>query len=161
MPKYVYCPQCCKELVSQERGGRERSLCPDSACGFVHWDNPLPVVAALVEFEGNIILVRNVGWPETWFGLVTGFLERDETPEAGVLRELQEELSLNGEIVSRIGVYAFPMRNELIVAYHVRATGSIHLGEELEAYKAIPPEKLKAWPMGTGEAVRDWLASRQ
>jgi ADP-ribose pyrophosphatase YjhB (NUDIX family) len=126
----------------------------------VFWDNPLPVVAGLVEHEGKVILIQNKGWPESWFGLVTGFLERGETPEAAVLRELKEELSLDGEVVRLIGVYDFSMRNEVIVAYHVRARGSIALGEELAAYKAVEPDALKPWPFGTGHAVRDWLAAR-
>jgi len=53
-------------------------------------------------------------WPKSWFGLVTGFLERGESPEAGCLREVQEELGLDeAEIVSLIGVYEFTVRNEV------------------------------------------------
>jgi NAD+ diphosphatase len=52
------------------------------------------------------------------------------------------------------------MRNQVILAYHVVATGTIALGAELEAFKAVPPEKLRPWPMGTGHAIRDWLAKR-
>jgi ADP-ribose pyrophosphatase YjhB (NUDIX family) len=88
---------------------------------------------------------------------VSGFLERGETPEAATLRELKEELGLDGEIVAMIGVYAFVEMHQLIVAYHVRATGTVRLGDELADYKRVPPDRLKPWPMGTGHAVRDWL----
>ncbi len=135
-----------------------RPACPN--CTYVYYDNPTPVVAALVGHEGDVILARNKGWPETWYGLVTGSLERGETPEDGVLRELKEELDLVGEIVSMIGVYSFFRMNQVIVAYHVRATGRITLGEELADYKRVPPDKLRPWPEGTGVAVREWLASR-
>jgi NADH pyrophosphatase NudC (nudix superfamily) len=156
-----FCPRCGKPLQPRSRDGRERLSCPDAeGCGFVFYDNPVPVVAALVEHEGKVILVRNRSWPETWFGLVTGFLERDETPQEGALRELREELGLTGTIVRLIGAYSFPMRNELIVAYHVRAEGAIQLGEELAAFKAVDPDKLRAWPFGTGLAVQDWLDAR-
>ena len=50
--------------------------------------------------------------------------------------------------------------NQVIVAYHVCAEGTITLGEELADYKRVPPEKLRPWPMGTGQAVSDWLAAR-
>lgn len=133
-------------------------MCPAEGCGFVFWDNPLPVVAAIVEHEGVVVLVRNHGWPEKMFGLVTGFLEKGESPEAGVLRELREELGLEGEVVRLIGVYPFEQRNELIVAYHVRAHGTITLGDEIAQHKSVPREKLRPWPFGTGLAVRDWLA---
>ena len=52
------------------------------------------------------------------------------------------------------------MMNQVIVAYHVRATGTITLGDELADYKRVAPDNLRPWPLGTGEAVRDWLAAR-
>jgi len=155
-----FCPRCATELVLRPGPGRERLACPRGECGFVHYDNPVPVVAGLVEHEGDVLLVRSVGWPEHWYGLVTGFLERDEEPEAAILRELREELGLEGRVVRPIGIYTFPERNELILAYHVEARGEVRLGAELEGMKRIPPEKLRPWPFGTGLAVRDWLAGR-
>ncbi len=155
----TYCLQCTTPLVEREDGGLVRLACPK--CDYVFYDNPAPVVAALVEHEGDVILARNKGWPETWYGLVTGFLERGETAEEGVLRELKEELGLDGEIVALIGVYSFFRMNQVIVAYHVRAEGTITLGDELVDYKRILPERLRPWPMGTGQAVSDWLAARR
>lgn len=155
-----HCLRCGAELVSKETADGSRLACPAEGCGWVFYDNPLPVVAAIVEHEGEVLLVRQRGWPESWYGLVTGFLEKGETPEAGVLRELKEELGLEGEIASLVGAYAFEQRNELIVAYHVRARGEVQLGEELEAFKRVSIEKLRPWPFGTGHAVRDWLARR-
>lgn len=142
------------------RAGRDRPVCPDETCGFVHWDNPLPVVAAIVEHEGAVILARNHGWPEKMYGLVTGFLERGESPEHGVVREVHEELGLDAEVAGFVGVYPFVQRNELIVAYHLTATGTIELGEELAGIKRVAPERLRPWPFGTGLAVSDWLAAR-
>lgn len=166
--KYRFCPRCGKALVTRavEAPQNEskppplRRACDDPACGFVHYDNPLPVVAAIVEHPDGVLLVRNHGWPEKMFGLVTGFLERDESPEEGVLRELHEELGLTGEVVSLVGAYAFTQRNELLVSYHVRASGTVTLGPEIAAFKAVKIEKLRPWPFGTGMAVRDWLRGR-
>ena len=155
-----FCPRCGRALGTRDTGGRTRQACPDEHCGFVFYDNPLPVVAALVEHEGKVLLVRNHGWPEKWFGLVAGFLERGETPAEGILRELKEELGLDGTIVRLIGVYAFPERNEMITAYHVQATGAVVQGDEIAEVRAIPPERLRPWPFGTGQAVADWLAAR-
>lgn len=154
---FVYCPKCAASLSIQQRAGRDRQVCSAPGCGFVHWGNPTPVVAALVEHEGQVLLVRSKGWPEKMYALVAGFLEADETPEAGVLREVKEELGLDGEVVRLIGLYPFELKNELIIAYHVRARGVVTLGEELEAFKPLAPEKVRPWPMGTGLAVRDWL----
>src|SRR5687767_12062650 len=125
-----FCLKCGSALKPLIEEGRTRQAC---SCGFIYYDNPAPVVAALVEHDGAILLVRNKGWPEKMFGLVTGFLERDEAPGDGALRELKEELGLDGEVVSLIGAYPFPQRNELIVAYHVRARGEVKLGDELRS----------------------------
>ena len=156
--KYEFCPKCATELVTVEIEGAKRQKCP--SCDFVHWDNPIPVVAAIVEHEGKVILTRNKGWPEKWLGIVAGFLEKNETPEAGVLREVKEELGLDGKIVSFIGHYAFELRNQIIFAYHVQIEGEITLGDELESIKALPPEDVRPWSIGTGPALKDWLASR-
>ncbi len=155
-----YCPQCRTELVSGEHGGAPRRICPDEACNFIHWNNPAPVVAAVVEYNGEVILARNAAWPEWMFGLITGFLEAGETPEDGMLREVKEELGLDGRIGGLIGVYEFIQRNEVIIAYHVEAEGVVELGDELAAWKAVPLDRCKAWPFATGLALRDWLRPR-
>ena len=36
------------------------------------------VVAAVIEYQGRVLLARNAGWPAKMFALVTGFLERDD-----------------------------------------------------------------------------------
>ena len=155
-----FCLRCAAPLARKEAEGRERLVC-SAGCGFIHYDNPLPVVAAIVEHEGKVILVSQHGWPDKWMGLVTGFLEKGETPEQGILRELEEELGLRGEVISLVGVYSFAQRNELIIAYHVRAEGEPKLGEELRSFKHIAIDKLQPWPFGTGHAVKDWLTRQR
>ena len=141
-------------------GGLPRQACPNDACGFVWWDNPAPVVAALVEYRGALVLARNHAWAAGAFGLITGFLERDEDPAAAVLREVKEELDLDASSADLIGVYPFTRNHEVLIVYHVLADGEIRLNEELAEYRLIAPEKLRAWDYGTGLAVGDWLARR-
>ena len=157
---YKYCPQCSSPLEAFEHEGIQRQRCASADCKFIHWNNPVPVVAAIVEHEGDVILAHNKLWPADWFGLITGFLEKGETPEVGVIREVEEELGLKGEVVEFVGHYDFVQMNQLLIAYHVRAEGEILLGDELDAMRRVAPAKLKPWPMGTGHAVRDWLARR-
>jgi len=155
LPKF--CPHCKSALESALHGGRDRLACCNDDCDFIFWGNPTPVVAAVIELGSDVVLVRNHGWPEKWFGLVTGFLERGETPEEGILREIDEELNLHGEIESFIGLYPFEQMNELVIAYYVKATGEVEIGDEIEEFKLIPREKLRPWSFGTGKAVRDWI----
>lgn len=155
-----YCPKCSQPLIQVELDGKLRCKCSSAACDYVFWDNPIPVVAAVVELDGEVILVRSPHWPPKWQGLVTGFLERNETPEQGILREVREELGQDGELVGFIGHYPFELRNQIIIAYHVRIHAEPVLGDELESYKRLPPEQVRPWSLGTGPALRDWLAER-
>ena len=161
MKDMKYCPYCASQIEKRTIDGRERSACPSRDCGFVHWDNPTPVVAAIIEHDDGIVLARNADWPENMFGLVTGFLERGEHPDQGVLREVREELGLDSSIVEFLGNFSFFEANQLLIAYHVKAHGEIHTSDESAEVKHVPVEKLKAWPFGTGRVVKAWLDRRQ
>ncbi|MBI3716231.1 MAG: zinc ribbon domain-containing protein, partial [Betaproteobacteria bacterium] len=73
-PMYRFCPRCASPLAEREfaddGGARMRLACASVGCEFVHWNNPVPAVGALVEHEGEIILARGAGWPEGAFALV-------------------------------------------------------------------------------------------
>lgn len=153
-----FCPQCTTPLERASHGGRERAACGN--CGWVHWDNPAPVVAAVVEYQGKVLLARNVAWPQKMFALVAGFLERDETPQQAVAREVLEETGLVITAAHLIGVYPFALRNEVIIAFHTPAEGTIVLGEELAEVKLLEPARVRPWPLGTGLAVADWMRAR-
>ncbi len=157
-PAYRFCPLCAAPLVPGTRGERERLGC--SACDWVHWDNPTPVVAAVIEYEGKVLLARNVAWPPKMFALVTGFLEKDEAPADAVLREVKEETGLDATPATLLGAYEFMRMNQVILGYHVVAHGTIALGEELAEVRLIEPERVRPWPTATGFALADWLRSR-
>lgn len=160
-PVHAFCLHCGSELKPRRmEDGAERLACSAEGCEFVFWDNPVPVVAAIVEHDGSIVLANNRAWPAQWFSLITGFLEKKESPEVAVLREVKEELGLDARVESLVGLYPFEKMNQLIIAYHVSARGEIRLSEELREYKRVPKEQLKAWDTATGYAVRDWLKQR-
>ena len=161
MSDFKFCPVCAASLVMRAdigEAGKLRLACPEGH--WTHWDNPLPVLAALVEVNGKMLLARNAAWGEGRFALITGFMERDETPEQGIAREIKEETNLDAQQVSLIGVYEFMRKNELIIAYHVKASGEIRLSEELLEYRLVAPPDLRPWPAGTGYAVADWMKAR-
>ena len=160
MAEVKYCPYCGHELSVKQINGRDYRACPEEKCDYVFWDNPLPVVAAIVEHSGKVLLARNKLCPAKMFGLITGFLEKGESAEEAVLREVREELGLNGELAGLVGVYPFIQRNQVILAYHVVAEGEIRMNEELAEVISVPPEQLRPWSFGTGYAVKDWLKER-
>jgi NADH pyrophosphatase NudC (nudix superfamily) len=160
-----HCPLCATALAALEQeedgGVRVRARCP--ACGWTHWNNPTPVLAAIVECtdrEGRVLLARNAAWPGRMFALITGFMEAGETPEDGIKREVAEETALASDAVSLVGVYDFQRMNQVIIAYHVQAQGEIRLSPELAEYKLFEPAQIKCWRAGTGQALAQWLRAR-
>jgi NADH pyrophosphatase NudC (nudix superfamily) len=162
---YRYCPACASELAwlaQHEDGGRKTRLrCP--SCDFTHWNNPTPVLAAVVECvdrEGQVLLARNAAWGGRFFGLITGFMEAGETPEDGIAREVNEETSLQVESLELLGVWDFQRMNQVIIAYGVKARGEIRLSPELAEYKLFAPQAVRCWQAGTGQALARWLRQR-
>ena len=165
MNDYRFCPLCATPLAMLEReedgGLKSRLRCP--ACEWTHWNNPTPVLAAVIEKVdegGQILLARNAAWPGRVFALITGFMEAGETAEEGIAREVFEETSLRAESVKLMGVYDFQRMNQVIVAFHVVARGAVVLSPELLEYKLFPPEAVRCWPAATGYALPDWLTAR-
>ena len=157
-----FCPQCAAplEMVTQLEDGGEKARLRCPACGFTHWNNPTPVLAAVIEYKGQILLARNAAWSGRRFALITGFMEAGETPQGGIEREIKEETSLDTSSLDLIGVYDFQRMNQIIIAYHAVCTGDVQLSPELVEYKLCDYADIKCWPAGTGYALADWLTSR-
>lgn len=164
-PDFRFCPLCAtplQQISAQEDGGNKvRLRCPD--CAWTHWNNPTPVLAAVIELadrDGRLLLARNAAWPGKAFGLITGFMEAGETPQAGIRREIAEETALSVDALQLIGVYDFQRMNQVIVAFHALARGEILLSPELAEYRLFTPQNVRCWRAGTGYALADWLIAR-
>jgi NAD+ diphosphatase len=152
----------CGGLLEAVTGQPGQRACRAEHCRMTTYLSPVPVVAAIVEHDGAVILVRSHGWPDSWYGLVTGFLEFEEHPEAAVRREVGEELGLGVETSRLVGVYPFAQMNQVIIAYHLTTSGKVTIDEaELAGFKRVPLDDLIPWNFGTGAAVRDFLALRR
>ena len=162
---FIFCPRCATHLHHVMHDAHERLTCPSPECGFIHWDNPLPVVAALVEHEGQYIVARNAKWPRRIFSVISGFLDQQESPEQAVLREVKEELNLDGIVTRFIGHYPFAEMNQLILAYAIQATGELKSNHELAEIKRLSLEQLKSYDFAplyiTTAIVNDWLAANR
>lgn len=163
--EFRFCPNCATPLQwlsrDEDGGAKQRLRCP--ACEWTHWNNPTPVLAAVIECtdrDNQLLLACNAAWPARLFGLITGFMEAGESPEQGITREVAEETALQVQSLELIGAYDFQRLNQLIVAYHVRAGGEIRLSPELSEYKLFTPDTVRCWRAGTGFALADWLRRR-
>lgn len=162
---YRFCPLCATPLewlpALEDSGIKERMRC--AGCGWTHWNNPTPVLAAVIECsdrDGRVLLAKNAAWKGNMYALITGFMEAGESPEQGIAREVAEETALQVDALKLIGVYDFQRMNQVIIAYHALAHGEVKLSPELADYKLFELPDLRCWPAGTGMALADWLRSR-
>jgi ADP-ribose pyrophosphatase YjhB (NUDIX family) len=78
------------EYRTPPEDNRDRAIC--TACGTVHYENPLNVVGTVPIFEGRVLLCRrNIEPRHGFWTLPAGFMELAETTEQGAIRETVEE----------------------------------------------------------------------
>ena len=160
--EWRFCPNCATPLqaIAQMEDGGEKSRLRCTACAWTHWNNPTPVLAAVVEYQGRILLARNAAWAGRRFALITGFMEAGETPQQGIAREIKEETNLDARELQLIGVYEFFRMNQVIIAYHAVAEGEVRLSPELAEYKLMEPADIICCPAGTGYGMAEWLRGK-
>ena len=73
---------------------------------------------------------------------------------------MKEELNLDVIETNLIGNYNFERKNEIMLCYHVVATGEVRMSPELIDYRRYQPHELRPWPRATGFAVADWMKAR-
>lgn len=96
---YKYCPGCTGKLELLSVDGKERMAC--SNCGFVHWNNPIPVSVILIPHGDGLVFVLRKHEPgKGKYALPAGFVDPGESPEEAAVREAKEETGLDVEIVS-------------------------------------------------------------
>ncbi|PCJ37832.1 MAG: NUDIX hydrolase [Moraxellaceae bacterium] len=143
--------------------GESRLAC-SKECGYVFWNNPIPASAGLIEINGKFLLARNQAWPAGFFSLISGFIERGESPENAMIRETEEELGLKATSVEFIGHYPFPPMNQLMIAYVVKTEGEVNLSDELSEYILLSKAELVSYDFGAlklGRTVVDQWLSQQ
>ena len=113
-----------------EGDNRERLVCPD--CGFISYDNPKVVVGSVALWQGKILLCRRAIPPRTGlWTLPAGYLELNETTQAGAAREAWEEARARLSIDGLLAVYNIPRISQIQLIYRARlTTPDIAAGEE-------------------------------
>ena len=109
---------------------RERLVCPD--CGFISYDNPKVVVGSVAVWEEKILLCRRAIPPRVGlWTLPAGYLELNETSEAGAAREAWEEARARIAIDGLLAVYNIPRISQVQLIYRARLeSADVSAGEE-------------------------------
>ena len=72
-----------------------------------------------------------------WWNLHGGGMERGETVEDAVRREVREETGLEVEVKYLVGVYSKPQKQEVVLTFSCRATGGVLTITEESVHVAI------------------------
>ena len=129
---------------------RDRAVC--TACGTIHYENPLNVVGTVPVWGDQVLLCRRNIEPR--YGLWTlpaGFMELGETLEQGAARETDEEAGAHFEM------------QELLTVLSVVRVGQLHLyfrARLLDTEFAPGPETIEARLFREDEIPWDELAFR-
>jgi ADP-ribose pyrophosphatase YjhB (NUDIX family) len=129
---------------------RERAIC--SACGEIHYENPINVVGTIPVWGEQVLLCRRAIEPRhgLWT-LPAGFLELGESTSAGALRETEEEAGAHVELEA------------LFTVLNVVRVGQVHLfyrARMVDTHLAPGPETLEARLFREDEVPWDQIAFR-
>ncbi|MBI5473396.1 MAG: NUDIX hydrolase [Ignavibacteriae bacterium] len=113
-----FCSNCGKpvHLLIPAGDHKQRFVC--SACNTVHYENPRMIVGCLPRWRDKVLLCKRANEPISGFWtLPAGFLENDETAEAGAMRETREEANADVELVRMISLYSIPIIGQVYVFF--------------------------------------------
>lgn len=98
---YKFCP-FCKEKLGQKK---ELYFCPK--CKQTIYKNFAYVGVGMVFVENGKVLLskRGIEPRKGIYDIIGGFLNEDEYPEKGIIREVKEETNLNVKIIKILGIY--------------------------------------------------------
>ena len=102
-----------------EGDNRERMICRE--CGYILYDNPKIIVGSVARRDDRILLVRRAIEPRRGFwALPAGFLELNESSNAGAEREAWEEACARIEIEGLLAIYDIPRISQVQLIYRAR-----------------------------------------
>ncbi len=93
MKQLKYCWRCGTKLITRKYEGRQRYYC--TRCEEFVYRNSVPVAGVFVVKDEEVLLIKRGGTPNKGlWSYPAGYLEYDEKPETGAVRELKEETGL-------------------------------------------------------------------
>lgn len=140
-----FCPRCGTHVIQAERFGRTRAVCP--ACGWIYFADPKVAVAALIERDGRLLLVRRANDPQRGlWTLPAGFVDAGEDPVAAVERECLEETGLVVRVTGLLDLLSgqeHPRGANILIVYRAEIlAGSLQARDDVDRAGFFDREQL-------------------
>jgi 8-oxo-dGTP diphosphatase len=141
-----YCTKCGHKLEKRVIEKKERMYC--RYCDTIYYDNPIPVVALVGRNEnGQLLLVKRKVEPKKGFwALPGGFMDSGESSIQAVLREMEEETGLRGNVERLIDIYNHESKMYgyvIIIIYEVTIIGGeLKAGDDAECADFFDIDKI-------------------
>ncbi|MRS02964.1 NUDIX domain-containing protein [bacterium] len=158
-----YCVNCATRLETKIIDGRDREICP--SCGWVNYEILKVSAGVRIEKDGRLLLVqRGINpWKGLWY-LPAGFVEVEEEPYQGAMREAYEETGLKVKLIKLVDVYTYtddPRGNGIVVLYDAEIeSGELTVTPEtMDAgfFSVDEVLKMKFAGLTVTKEVNDWL----
>ena len=161
----MYCLQCGHELVIKKLDNKYRNICP--ACGWVYYQQLKVSSAVIIEKDNKILLLKRAHnpWEGFWY-LPAGFVEFDEDPKMGGIREVKEEIGLDVQINAMFHEYFYdddPRGNGLLLVYLSKVLNWNYVqSDEITDYRFFSVHQIPNNLCGAGHrsAILDWIDSK-
>lgn len=160
--KYAFCPKCGGKLKIGLEHNKKRLIC--TKCGFVLYRNSKPTASAIISKNGKILLGKRAIEPyKNLWDVPGGFLEYGESPEAGLKREIKEELGVKIKIKRLVGIFMDRYGKDgdwtLNIYYEAEiASGVLRPDDDVSELKWFDKNKISPLAFKNGEkAIKTWL----
>jgi ADP-ribose pyrophosphatase YjhB (NUDIX family) len=162
--KALYCAACGSGNVGRHylpTDGRSREVC--ERCGHVIYDNPRTVVRCLGELGGEALLCQRDHLPRTGlWSLPGGYVEKGETLEEAIRREVSEETAAELSGLTLFALYEIPQMGEIIMVFGAQLLSrNVRRGAETRKVQLFSRAELPwtelAFPSDQA-ALKSWLS---
>lgn len=131
--KINYCQYCggtTEDRIPNE-DDHVRAIC--TQCRAIHYQNPKIITGVIVEHNGHILLAKRAIEPRygTWT-IPAGFMELNETVQAGAARECYEETEAQLKNIELFGVYNTIVNSQVYTIFRAQLEGN-HFAPTVES----------------------------
>lgn len=151
-----FCPRCGTAVIRAERLGQLRQVCP--SCDWIYFVDPKVAAAALVEKDGQVLLVRRANDPlRGLWTLPAGFVDAGEDPAEAAERECLEETGLQVHVTGLLDVLygqEHPRGAHIIIFYRAEIEGGeLHASDDVDRASFFPRNALPPLAFSTTKKI--------